>query len=331
MKARRQRQAQQKTRSRRDAAPPMADARLAGAFTVVGKAKVPERLQDIEVPEPTPYRLSGILRNKVARVASTPLAPMRPDWVSSVVRPKKAPVPPPVRKLMHRGRPIQPGLVFAPDDRRTYSDWSYPWGTICKVVTAVGHGSGVIVGPRHVLTASHAVDWSRDGAGSVEVHRSGGTIRATTAITAVWYYTKVTGSVEWFELDEDYAVLVTASRIGDRFGWLGTRTYHNDWDGEEYWYSIGYPTDIGGGNSPVWQRRKWLDEDFWDFFGGSDAVSMETDADMIPGQSGSPMFAWWANGPYVVAVWSGYSSDENWCSGGGDMTRLVRHARNQDP
>lgn len=329
MKARRKPQVRQKTRDGADVARPIARAELAEAFTVVGKAKVPERLRDIELPEPKPYRLSGIPRNKVARVASTPLGPMRPDWVSSVVRPKKAPTPPPVRKLMHRSRPVQPGLVFAPDDRRTYSDWSYPWGTICKVITAVGYGSGVIVGPRHVLTASHAVDWSRDGAGSVEVHRSGGTVRATTAITAVWYYTKVTGSVDWFELDEDYAVLVTASRIGDRFGWLGTRTYNNDWDGEDYWYSIGYPSDIGGGNSPVWQRRKWLDEDFWDFFGG-DAVSMETDADMIPGQSGSPMFAWWGDGPYVVAVWSGYSSDENWCAGGGDMTRLVRHARNQD-
>ena len=261
-------------------------------------------------------------------MASTPLKPMRPAWESSVVRPKKAPVPPPPRKMMHRGRPLQPGLIFAPDDRRTYSDWSYPWGTICKVTTAVGWGSGVIVGPRHVLTASHVVDWSRNGAGSVEVHRSGGTVRATTAIIDVWFYTKVTGQVDWYENDEDYAVLITSSRIGDRFGWLGTRTYDSGWDGEPYWYSIGYPGDIGSGNSPVWQRRKWLDQDFWDF---GDATSMETDADLIPGQSGSPMFAWWDDGPYVVAVWSNYTSDENWCSGGGDMTRLVTHARTQDP
>lgn len=315
----------------RDAAdprPPMAESELAKTFTVVGKAKVPEPLQEIELPEPAPYKISGILRSKVIRVASAPLEPMRPDWISSVVRPRKAPIPPLPRKIMYRGRPLQPGLVFPPDDRRTYSDWSYPWGTICKVITAAGWGSGVIVGPRHVLTASHVVDWSRNGAGSVEVHRSGGTLRAITAITRIWFYTKVTGLVDWYEIDEDYAVLVTSSRIGDRFGWLGTRTYDSDWDGERYWYSIGYPSDIGSGNSPVWQRHKWLDENFWDF---GDATSMETDADMIPGQSGSPMFAWWSDGPYVVAVWSGYSSDENMCSGGGDMTRLVRHARNQDP
>src|SRR5262245_59885005 len=142
--ARRKRQVKQKPRIEVNAAPPLAHEELADTFDVVGRAKVPQRLRDIELPEPTPYRLSGILRNKVARVASTPLRPMRPGWVSAVVRPKKAPMPPPVRKLMHRGRPVRPGVVFSPDDRRTYSDWRYPWGTVCKVITAVGHGSGVI-------------------------------------------------------------------------------------------------------------------------------------------------------------------------------------------
>lgn len=327
MTTRKKRQKREEKSGRADAVRPTAETDLARLFTAAGKAEIPPALRDIELVEP-PYELSGIPRSKVARVASTPVGPLRPDWVSSAVRPRKAPMPPPVRKAMHRGRLLQPGVVFAPDDRNTYNDWSYPWGTICKVVTAVGWGSGVIVGPRHVLTASHVVDWSRNGAGSVEVHRFGGTFRARTFITRVWFYTKVTGLVDWYENDEDYAVLVTASRIGDRFGWLGTRTYDDDWDEEPYWYSIGYPGDIGNGNSPVWQRRKWLDEDFWDF---GDATSMETNADMIPGQSGSPMFAWWDDGPYVVAVWSNFSPDENWCSGGGDMTRLVRHARNQDP
>jgi len=311
-----------------DPRPPLAEAELARAFIVEARGKVPERLRDIETPEAVPYKLVGLPQTRLAKVPSTPLEPVRPDWVSSAVRPLKAPAPPPPRRMMHRGRPLQPGLVFAPDDRRTYSDWRYPWGTICKVTTAAGWGSGIIVGPRHVLTASHVVDWSRNGAGSVEVHRSGGTVRATTAITRVWYYTQVTGLVDWFENDEDYAVLVTGSRIGDRFGWLGTRSYDDAWDGDRYWYSVGYPGDIGGGNSPVWQNRKWLDKDFWDW---GDATSMETDADLIPGQSGSPMFAWWNDGPYVVAVWSNYSSSENWCSGGAAMTKLVRHARTQDP
>jgi V8-like Glu-specific endopeptidase len=327
--SRRQKKLPQQKKYAANTKPPIAEAELVQRFSVAAKAKVPEQLRDIELAEPVPYRLSGIARSKLAREASTPLKPTRPDWVSSVVRPRKPPRPSPPRILMHHGRAVQPLLVFAPDDRRTYHDWNYPWGTICKVVTAVGWGSGVIVGPRHVLTASHVVDWSSNGAGSVEVHRSGGTVRARSVIIRVWFYTKATGT-NWEEVDEDYAVLVTSSRIGDAFGSFGVREYDGDWDGDRYWWSIGYSGDIGGGNSPLWQRDKWLDEDFWDV---GDANSMTTDADTIPGQSGSPMFAWWDgdDGPSVVAVVNSYTSSENWCGGGGALVRLVRHARTQDP
>ena len=229
--------------------------------------------------------------------------------------------------MRHRGCEVSPLLIFNPDDRKTYNDLSYPWGTVCRVVTAAGSGSGVIVGPRHVLTASHVVDWSTNGAGTVEVHRVGGFVRATTAITKVWFFTKVTGTIDWFENDEDYAVLITASRIGDSFGWLGTRTYNSSWDGDPYWWNIGYPGDIGSGLTPTFQKKKQLDEDAFDWGGGR---SMTTDADTFFGNSGGPMFGFWGDGPYAVAVVSSQSSSENWCSGGNDMTRLVRHARQKD-
>lgn len=35
-------------------------------------------------------------------------------------------------------------------------------------------------------------------------------------------------------------VLVTDQRVGDRFGWLGVRTYDSGWDDESYWTNIGY-------------------------------------------------------------------------------------------
>lgn len=319
---------QNRGKTRNGLEPPLSEAEVVKTFVLDSKGRVPNNLRGIEQAEPATYEIMGITREQVAKEKTTLVEPMRPGFVASVAVPKRAPVPLIPRKVEHRGQLLEPGLVFRPDDRRTYNDRRYPWGTVCKVITAMGWGSGIIVGPRHVLTASHVVDWSRNGAGSVEVHRVGGAVSAITFITRVWFYTKVTGTVGWSENDEDYAVLVTSSRIGDRFGWMGTRTYDSDWDDESYWYSVGYPSDIGGGNSPVWQRRKWLDEDAWDWGGGR---SMTTNADMIPGQSGSPMFAFWSDGPYVVAVWSNYSSTENWCSGGNDMTRLVNHARAQDP
>ncbi|MFQ3221499.1 MAG: hypothetical protein ACI96W_003887 [Paraglaciecola sp.] len=111
-----------------------------------------------------------------------------------------------------------------------------------------------------MLTASHVVDWSSNGAGTVEVHRCAGLVRAITAITRVWFYTKVTGSVSWFKADEDYAVLVTADRIGDLFGWMVTRTYSSLWDDEPYWFNIGYLGSIGSALRPRFQRDKKLDE-----------------------------------------------------------------------
>ncbi len=66
------------------------------------------------------------------------------------------------------------------------------------------------------------------------------------------------------------------------------------------------------------------------------AVALTTSADVMKGQSGGPMFGFWTDGPYVVAVVSAVgqiylSGEENWCAGGSYLTRLARHARDSDP
>lgn len=287
------------------------------------KGEIPKDLQSMLLPELPLYEFVGIEANREERITVKPTDPVIPKWFGTSSTPCKARLPLPTR-VLQRGREVNPLTVFSPEDRRIYNDISYPWGTICRVVTGAGSGSGVIVGPRHVLTASHVVDWSGTGGGTVEVHRSAGSVRASTAITSVWYYTKVTGSVGWFEQDEDYAVLVTNDRIGDLFGWMGTRTYNSSWDDEPYWWNIGYPGSIGGGMRPTYQQRKSLDEPWYDL---GPARSMSTQADLTPGNSGGPMFGFWDDGPYVVAVVSSEDSDENWCAGGSWLTNLVRHAR----
>ena len=78
-----------------------------------------------------------------------------------------------------------------------------------------------------------------------EVHRAEGAVAAITHIIIVWAYTKVTDSVGWSENDEDYAVLVTSFRIGERFGNLGVRTYNSSWDGDRHWWSMDYTGDKG--------------------------------------------------------------------------------------
>lgn len=272
---------------------------------------------------------SRIVRKANVEAGQMLQAPSRPPWLDGTYKPAAAArLARPL--LTHRGIGVDPLVVWGADDRRTYDDTNYPWGCVCRVLSR-GAGSGVLVGPRHVLTASHCIDWS-SAAATVEVNRFRTRVSATAQAIAVWRYTEI-GDVGASTVDEDYAVIVLDQRLGDRFGWMGVRTYDSGWDDENLWRNIGYPGDIAGGIEPTYQRDKSMDEDEWDYGSGR---AMTTAADVKKGQSGGPMFAFWDDGPYVVAVVSAEgnifaSGTENWCSGGSDLTSLVSQARAGDP
>ena len=50
--------------------------------------------------------------------------------------------------------------IFGGDNRRIFRDTTYPWSTVGLVETNRGSGSGVMIGPRHLLTVSHVIDWT---------------------------------------------------------------------------------------------------------------------------------------------------------------------------
>ena len=96
-----------------------------------------------------------------------------------------------------------------------------------------------------VLTASHIINWAAGwaiGRGSpvrFDIRR-GQLLHRLTAFTKI-------PDVKVSTMDEDYAVLTLADRLGDRFGWLGITTYDSDYDDEPIFRTIGYANDIAGG------------------------------------------------------------------------------------
>jgi V8-like Glu-specific endopeptidase len=222
--------------------------------------------------------------------------------------------------------------VFAPDDRYTFNDTAFPWCTVGRVDTAGGVGSGVMIGPRHVLTVSHAIVWNSDGtAGWIKFTPSyfdGSEPFGVAWGDWVYFEVKVVGpGIDSEEGRHDYVVVVLDRRMGDVTGWMGSRTYSDSWDGGTYWGHIGYPDDLASATRPSFQGDIGLD--------GSESDPEEHQniihkGDVWPGQSGGPFFGWWSGEPWprAVSVQSWQNSEENGSSGGSHMVDLVIRARN---
>jgi len=223
--------------------------------------------------------------------------------------------------------------VFPPDDRLVFNDTSYPWSTCGRVDSPNGFGSGVMVGPRHLLTASHMIQWNDDG--------STGWVRFRPAYFApsepfgdawaikIYFKFKVKGPIiDSTEEMFDYVVCVLDNNIGNSTGWMGSKGYTDSWDGGTYWSHVGYPGGLTAGNKPTFQKNISLDGAAWE---DDSHESMFHRADVEPGQSGGPFFGYWDNKPYVAATQSGQTSAQNNASGGQDLVDLILRALRDFP
>jgi V8-like Glu-specific endopeptidase len=245
------------------------------------------------------------------------------------------------RELLKPGLRIRPPekdrrvatTIFGDDNRRTFRDTSYPWSTVGLVQTNRGNGSGVMIGPRHLLTVSHVIDWSAPDGFAADWVRftpsyfdGNAPFGEAYGVHVYWYLQEDgDGFITGNEGDYDYAVVVLDRRLGDTTGWMGARGYNDDWDSLAAWSHMGYPGDLNSGQRPTWQGGFRID--------GTDAEaqSMLHEADVFPGQSGGPVFGFWEGdvGPRAVAVQSWQNTDRNGASGGMDLRDLVALARTE--
>ena len=225
--------------------------------------------------------------------------------------------------------------VFGADDRRLFQDTSYPWSTIGLVQTNRGSGSGVMIGPRHLLTVSHVIDWTAPAGFAADWVRftpsffdGNAPFGESYGVHVYWYVQEDgDGFISGNEGNFDYVVVVLDRRLGETTGWMGARGYDDDWDSLAAWSHMGYPADLNSGQRPSWQGGFRVD--------GTDASAQSIlhQADVFPGQSGGPVFGFWDSdvGPRAIAVQSWQTSANNGASGSMDMRDLVALARTDFP
>jgi V8-like Glu-specific endopeptidase len=247
------------------------------------------------------------------------------------------------RKKGKRDNFGEPGTIFPPDTRFVFSDTSFPYCTCGLIQTAAGSGSGVMIGPRHMMTASHAINWGADGSAGwvkfIPLNFDTSEPFGSAFVSQIYWWQRVNGSdgVSSNEAAFDYVVCTLDRRLGDVTGWMGASSYSPGWNGGAYWAHIGYPSDLGGGLRPVFHGDGIMDSTVSESFSGRSSFRIMHRNDYWFGQSGGPAYGWWTGDPWprVVATYSAV----NWggvggpnANGGGDpLPELINFARSSEP
>jgi V8-like Glu-specific endopeptidase len=270
-------------------------------------------------------------------------SPFRPDWATQSLQPRQASqfaLRPPMRRI--NGRQIEPYYgVYGPDDRQVYYPSDYPWRCVGRVFTWTNFagggswnwwGSGVLVGPRHVMTAGHVCPW---GSGSwamlfVPAYWDGSSLHGDGARS---YVSDFRGwNTDNHVAAHDMAVLRLYEPVGSWLGWMGTKVYDPGWQGGAYWTLTGYPAMVAGAERPSYQSSIPVlhhDDD-------GDARELEHQGDATGGDSGGPFFAVWDDGPHTIGATSGGEieaggEDNNVEAGGKALVDLAQWALNNWP
>lgn len=204
-----------------------------------------------------------------------------------------------------------PRRIIGTDDRVQVGQTNiYPWSAIVSLFiespAGNGIGTGFFIGPKTIATCGHCVyirpqanpsaaDWAtqitvmpgrNDAVAAPDNLPFGSVVVPRSSLRSV------TGWTEDGEYQYDYGAIVLDTELGNRTGWFGFGAYSEDQIKGFTGNLSGYPGDKGGGTQ-------------WFHSGGITSVDdrdVYYQIDMMPGHSGSPVWAVLDQGRYAFAI-----------------------------
>lgn len=209
----------------------------------------------------------------------------RPKWLDLVYLPRLVTIPASDDFGL-------PNMLSPRVAEQTARDW--PWNCVGKVEirrpsqpNTVDVGSGVMVGPNLMLTASHGMPWGTTDSTVkfTPAFRNGSDPRFGHAFVERWRGVRA-GPNDPNGLD--YVICKLNWRIGDRTGWMGSfHSTDDDFYEDRRWISVGYPRAFAEGKLPAVEvniRVADVDNE------GSDGREIETNRFLSGGWSGGPLW-----------------------------------------
>lgn len=221
-----------------------------------------------------------------------------------------------------------------------FKDTSFPYSAVGRLLIEENGQSYIctatLVGPRHIITASHCAYWTGANIDDTKGPTAVMTFQpdfydvevftpSSKVIWSYWYVKVVEGAAspnDGFE-GGDFMIGILDRTVGLENGYFQMATYDTSWNGQEVWNHIGYPGATNG-LRPVFQGPAQISE-ATDFTYG---MIMSYEGDTMPGDSGGPIFTNFGDKPTLVGVVSrgAATGGETIIHGGYFMVTLLNKA-----
>jgi V8-like Glu-specific endopeptidase len=208
--------------------------------------------------------------------------------------PKATPVPGPPAGIIGVAAPEArvSENAFGVDDRQFVTSAAFPWSTVGKLSTRC---TATLIDRRLIVTASHCLF---DGQGKWRANDIffypnfvAGQARDRARITYAWT-ASLTPFASTSTLQDDWAIALIDSHLGDHYKWLGIRNYLAV-PGDTVTLT-GYSEDLRAGDT----ASSHVECSVRGYVNGQ----LAHDCDMTPGASGGPLWSTKWGDPYIVGI-----------------------------